>query len=90
MVERRTPEREVQGSNPRPPCSVLEQDTLSSPKYWYISRNQWFRPNMTGKLFTGTLNNSQIPSHSDGQTDAGFTIAHLFSLRLKCANDSYK
>ena len=32
MVERQTPEREVQGLNPM--CSVLEQDTLSSPKYW--------------------------------------------------------
>ena len=26
MVERRTPKREVPGSNPRPPFSVLEQD----------------------------------------------------------------
>ena len=33
MVER-TPGPEVQDSNPRPPFSVLENDTLSSPKFW--------------------------------------------------------
>ena len=32
VVERRTPERKVQGPNPT--CSVIDQDTLSSPKYW--------------------------------------------------------
>ena len=34
QVERRTPGREVQGSISSTPCSVLEQDSLSSPKYW--------------------------------------------------------
>ena len=30
MVERRTPDRESRVRAPRPPCSILEQDTLSS------------------------------------------------------------
>ena len=30
VVEHQTSEREA----PPPPCSVLEQDTLSSPNYW--------------------------------------------------------
>ena len=34
VVEHQTLEREVQGPNPTTPCSVLEKDTLSSPKYW--------------------------------------------------------
>ena len=40
-------------------ASVLEKDTLSSPKYCLIPRKQWLRPNMTEKLFIVTLNNNQ-------------------------------
>ena len=47
------------GFEPHNRCVVsLSQDTFSSPKYW-SPRKQWRRPNMTEKLFTGTLNNNQ-------------------------------
>ena len=34
---------------------MFEQDTLYSPKVLVIPRKQWLHPNMTEKLFTGTL-----------------------------------
>ena len=45
--------------NRSPLCSILEQDTLSSPNYWQIPRKQCLCPKMTENLFTGTLNNNQ-------------------------------
>ena len=50
VVERRAPEREVQGS--------LDH-TLSSPKYWLIPRKRWLCPSMTEKKLTGALNKKQ-------------------------------
>ena len=71
---------------PGPPCSVLEKDTLSSPKYWLIPRKQWLCPNMTEKLFTGTLNNNQtkISYHKVSRIQAlnNFAVNYLkFRLR---------
>ena len=54
MVEHRTLEREVRGLNLPPPCFVLDQDTLL-PKVPVIPRKRWILPDMTEKLYTGTL-----------------------------------
>ena len=60
MVECRTPEREVGvRSSLRPPCCVLEQDTLTSQKVLVIHRKRWIRPDMTENLFTGTLSKTE-------------------------------
>ena len=56
MVEHQTPEQEVRvRSSLRSPCCVLEQDTFTSQKVLFIPRKRWLRPDMTEKLFTGTL-----------------------------------
>ena len=56
MVERRTPKRDVGGSilTVRSPCCVLEQYTVL-----VIPRKRWLRPDMTEKLFTGTLSKNE-------------------------------
>ena len=41
------------------PCSVLEQGTFTPKKVLIIPRKRWLRPNMTEKLFTGTLRINQ-------------------------------
>ena len=48
-------------------CCVLEQGTLTPPKVLVIPRKRWLRPNMTEKLFTGTLriNQSTNQQHMD-------------------------
>ena len=53
----RTPDREIGGSSPTrvTPCCVLEQG-IFTPQ---IPRKRWLRPNMTEKLFTGTLRINQ-------------------------------
>ena len=45
VVECRTPEREVRGSNLPPPCCVLEQDTLL-PESLVKPRKRWLRPDL--------------------------------------------
>ena len=57
----RTPDPEVVGSSPTrvKPCCVLEQGTFTPPKVLVIPRKRWLRPNMTEKLFTGTLRINQ-------------------------------
>ena len=57
----RTPDPEVGGSSPTrvKPCCVLEQGTFTPPKVLVIPRKRWLRPNMTEKLFTGTLRINQ-------------------------------
>ena len=49
------------GSSPTlvKPCCVLEQGTFTPPKVLVIPRKRWLRPNMTEKLFTGTLRINQ-------------------------------
>ena len=58
----RTPDPEVEGSSPTwvKPCCVLEQGTFTPQKVLVISRKRWLRPNMTEKLFTGTLRINQL------------------------------
>ena len=56
MVEGWTPEREVRL---RSPCCVLEQEAFTSPKVLVIHRKWLLRPDMTGKLFTGTLSKNE-------------------------------
>ena len=54
----RTLDPDVRGSSPtRSPCFVLEQDifTPTPKKVLVIPRKRWLHPNMTEKLFTGTL-----------------------------------
>ena len=53
MVDYRTPEREIGGSNLTRDVSLSK--TLYSPKVHVIPRKQWLRPDMTEKLLTGTL-----------------------------------
>ena len=56
VIERPNPEREVGvRSSLRSPCCVLEQDTFTSQEVLVIPRKRWLRPDMTEKLFTGTL-----------------------------------
>ena len=56
-----TPDPEVGGSSPTwvKPCCVLEQGTFTPQKVLVIPRKRWLRPNMTEKLFTGTLTINQ-------------------------------
>ena len=56
-----TPDPEVGGSSPTrvKPFYVLEQGTFTPQKVLAISRKRWFCPNMTEKLFTGTLRINQ-------------------------------
>ena len=44
-------------------CCVLQQGTLTPQKVLVISRKRWLRPNMTEKLFTGTLRINQPTIH---------------------------
>ena len=62
----RTLDPEVGGSSPTrvKPCCVLEQGTFTPPKVLVIPRKRWLRPNMTEKLFTGTLRINQHQDHS--------------------------
>ena len=48
------------------PCCVLEQDIFTPKKVLVIPRKRWLCPNMTEKLFTGTLSikPNQIILHS--------------------------
>ena len=57
----RTPDPEVRGSSPTrvKPCCVLEQGTFTPKKVLVIPRKRWLRPNMTEKLFIGTLRINQ-------------------------------
>ena len=57
----RTPDPEVGGLSPTrvKPCFVLEQGTFTPQKVLVIPRKRWLRPNMTEKLFTGTLRINQ-------------------------------
>ena len=59
----RTPDPEVGGSRPTrvKPCCVLEQGTFTPQKVLVIPRKRWLRPNMTEKLFTGTIRINQPP-----------------------------
>ena len=79
----RTPDPEVGGSSPTrvKPCCVLEQGKFTPRKYWYIPRKWWLRPNMTEKLFTGTLKNKSTISINDrlGNIFKG-QKAHLWQL----------
>ena len=56
VVECWTPEREVGGWKPTSAVFVSLSKTLYSPKVLVIPRKPWFRPDMTEKLLTGTLN----------------------------------
>ena len=57
----RTPDPEVGGSSPTrvKPCCVLEQGAFTPQKVLVIPRKRWLRPNMTEKLFTGTIRINQ-------------------------------
>ena len=69
----RTPDPEVGGSSPTrvKPCCVLEH----FPKVLVIPRKQWLRPNMTEKLFTGTLRiHHQINSPSGSKLHGRVSI----------------
>ena len=61
----RTPYPEVGGSSLTrvKPCCVLEQGTFTPQKVLVIPRKRWLRPNMTEKLFTGTLRINQPTNH---------------------------
>ena len=54
------------GSSPTrvKPCCVLEQATIILQKVLVIPRKRWLRPNMTEKLFTGTLRINQPTIYS--------------------------
>ena len=70
----RTPDPEVGGSSPTRVklCCVLVQGIFTPQKVLVILRKRWLRPNMTEKLFTGTLRINQ----SINQSKARF--GHLF------------
>ena len=66
----RTPDPEVGGSIPTrvKPCCVLEQGTFTPQEVLVIPRKRWLRPNMTEKLFTGTLRINQPTNLEDEET----------------------
>ena len=57
----RTPDPEVGGSSPTrvKPCCVFEKGTFTPQKVLVIPRKRWLCPNLTEKLFTGTLRINQ-------------------------------
>ena len=60
-----------------PPCFVLKQRHIYSPKVLLIPRKRWLRPYMTEKVLTGTLSinkNKQTNKRHDK-----FRITSLFS-----------
>ena len=61
VVNASTSDTEVGGSSPTrvKPCCVLEQGTFTPQKVLVIPRKRWLRPNVTEKLFTGTLRINQ-------------------------------
>ena len=70
------------------PCCVLEQGTFTHPpppkkkkkkKVLVIPRKRWLRPNMTEKLFTGTL---RINQPTNLMTKTGFRITWLIWLNV--------
>ena len=64
VVEPWTPEREVGGSIPTTAVLCLSEDTFTPRKVLVIARKKWLRPDMTEKLFTGTLShNKYCKSH---------------------------
>ena len=40
-------------------CCILEQDTFTPQKVLVIPRKRWLRPDMTEKLFAGTLSKNE-------------------------------
>ena len=46
------------------PCCVLEQDTFTSQTVLAIPRKQWVHPDMTEKLFTGTLSKNSMKNEA--------------------------
>ena len=66
----RTPDPEVGGSSPTRVklCCVLERGTFTPQKVLVIPRKRWLRPNMTEKLFTGTLRINQQINENDIRT----------------------
>ena len=75
----RTPDPEVGGSSPTrvKPCCVLKQGIFTPQKVLVIPRKQWLRPNMTEKLFTGTL---RINQPTNQQFQASSYLLWLYSL----------
>ena len=61
LLPKSTPDPEVGRSSPTrdKACFVLEQGHIYSPKVLVIPRKGWLHPNMTEKLFTGTLKFNQ-------------------------------
>ena len=80
------------GRTPRPPYSVVEQDTLRFPKYLQIPRKRWLRPKMTEKLLTEALNKKKPKSMrylsggtmQDGVSEKLFRIFHFCLLCCCC------
>ena len=81
----RTPDLEVGGSSPTrvKPCCVLEQGTYTPQKVMVIPRKRWLRPNMTEKMFTGTLRINQpsllFSKLQDGEVFDSFSFVLLRS-----------
>ena len=77
----RTPDPEVGGSSPTrvKPCCVLEQGTFTPQKVLVIPRKRWLHPNMTEKLFTGTLRINQPTNLSFMFTLAIYTILYDYT-----------
>ena len=80
-----TPDPEVGGSSPTrvKPCCVLEQGTSTPQKVLVIPRKRWLRPNMTEKLFTGTLRINQSTKSSTGDALNSSTVDALNSSKTK-------
>ena len=67
VVNAWTPDSEVGGSGPTrvKPCCVLELGTFTPQKVLVMHRKWWLRPNITEKLFTGTLRINQPTNQYD-------------------------
>ena len=83
----RTPDPEVGGSSPTrvKSCCVLEQGTFTPQKVLVIPRKRWLRPNMTEKLFTGTLRIKSTNQHTviKYYSVYGYVIRNLLDRRQK-------
>ena len=84
----RSPDPEVGGSSPTrvKPCCVLEQGTFSRQKVLVNPRKRWLRPNMTEKLFTGTLRINQ-PTNQPYPLNLIVNRPNIGN-KTKCTNDA--
>ena len=67
------------------PVVSLSKDTFTHPKVLVIPRKRWLRPDMTEKLFTGTLslNKTKANQNLSEEESPLSSLADIFIFKLK-------